>query len=74
MWGKKRGRFWLDGISHRRLFLYNPDICLVKMSVEGIDLPNPPPFHENQGKSIVDADSAFPGEPDTFTVINTRLR
>jgi len=51
------------------LFLHDPDFRLFKMPVEGIDLTNPQPFHDEYGKSIVNADSALLGEPDTFPVI-----
>jgi len=51
------------------LFLHGPDFCLFKMPVEGIDLTNPLPFHDEYGKSIVNADGTFLGEPDTFPVI-----
>jgi len=43
------------------LFLHGPDLRLFKMPVEGIDLLDPLPFHNNYGKSIVNADGAFLG-------------
>jgi hypothetical protein len=56
------------------LFLYDPDRCLPKMTVERIDLFNSQTLHHNNCKSVIDADIEFTGKPDTFPIIVGRYR